>query len=124
MISSSRRCHIALIAGVPRETFPGERRVALTPRACETLIKVKLELIVESGAGVEAGFPDDEYAKRGVRLGSRADVFREAAIIVQARTPGANPVSGCDDLPLFRPGQLLIGFGEPLTALRECSALG
>jgi NAD(P) transhydrogenase subunit alpha len=123
MISSSRRCHIALIAGVPRETFPGERRVALTPRACETLIKAKLELIVESGAGVEAGFPDEEYAKRGVRIGSRAEVFREAAVILQARTPGANPVCGDDDFALFRAGQLLIGFGEPLTALRECSAL-
>ena len=101
---------------MPRETFPGERRVALTPRACESLIKLKLEVIVESSAGLEAGFPDDEYARRGVRLASRAEVFRDAAIVAQARTPGANPVSGEEDFPLFRSGQILIGFGEPLTA--------
>jgi NAD(P) transhydrogenase subunit alpha len=123
MISSSRRCLIALIAGVPRETFAGERRVSLTPRACEALIKAKLELIIESGAGLDAGFPDEEYAKRGVRIGSRAEVFGTAAIIAQVRTVGANPENGRDDLGLFRQGQLLIGLGEPLTAVRECAEL-
>ena len=108
---------------MPRETSAGERRVALTPRSCEALIKLKLELIVESGAGLQAGFPDDEYAKRGVRLVSRADVFREANIVVQARAPGANPDAGRDDIPSFRSGQMLIGFGEPLTAPRECAEL-
>jgi NAD(P) transhydrogenase subunit alpha len=114
---------IALIIGVPRETFSGERRVALTPRACEALIKLKLEIAVESSAGLDAGYPDEEYAKRGVRLGSREDVFRDAAIVVQARSVGANPESGRADLPLLRQGQMLIGFGEPLTALQECSQL-
>src|SRR5579872_3185866 len=109
--------------GVPRETFPGERRVALTPKACETLIKAKLELIVESGAGLSAGFSDEEYAKRGVRIGSRAEVFAGAGIIVQVRTPGANPAGGANDLGLLRSGQLLIGLGEPLTALKEDAEL-
>lgn len=108
---------------MPRETFPGERRVALTPKACETLIKAKLELIVESGAGLPAGFPDEEYAKRGVRIGSRAEVFASAGIIVQVRTPGANPAGGAEDLGLLRSGQLLIGLGEPLTALKADSEL-
>ena len=108
---------------MPRETFPGERRVALTPRACEALIKAKLEIVIESDAGLDAGFPNEEYSKRGVRVASRADVFRDAAIILQARTPGANPVGGSADLASYRSGQLLIGFGEPLTALGECSAL-
>jgi NAD(P) transhydrogenase subunit alpha len=108
---------IALIIGVPRETFPGERRVALTPRAGEALLKAKLEVMVESGAGEQAGFPDDENARRGIKISSRDQVYREAGVIVQARTPGANPFHGRDDLELFRPGQLLIGFGEPLTAI-------
>jgi H+-translocating NAD(P) transhydrogenase subunit alpha len=55
-----------------------------------------------------------------VRLASRAAVFQEAGIVVQARAPGANPERGLDDLASLRPGQLLIGFGEPLTAPREC----
>lgn len=117
------RCLIALIIGVPRETFGGERRVAMTPRACEALIKLKLEVVVESSAGLEAGFPDEEYARRGVRLAAREAVFQEAGVIVQARAPGANPERGRDDLQSFRSGQILIGFGEPLTAIRECADL-
>ena len=105
--------------GVPRETFPGERRVALTPRACEALTKAKLEIVVEYSAGLEAGFTDEEYARRGVRLASRSEVFSSAGIIVQARAPGANPDHGRSDLALLRPGQILIGFGDPLTSLHE-----
>src|ERR1700735_236047 len=109
--------------GVPRETFGGERRVALTPRACDALIKLKLEVIVESSAGLAAGFPDEEYSRRGVKLVSREEVFRDAGIIVQARAPGANPETGRNDVQSFRAGQMLIGFGEPLTAFRECAEL-
>jgi NAD(P) transhydrogenase subunit alpha len=108
---------------VPRETFGGERRVALTPRACEALIKLKLEVVVESSAGLDAGFPDEDYARRGVRMVSREAVFQEAGVVVQARAPGANPERGNDDLRSLRSGQLLIGFGEPLTAIRECADL-
>jgi len=54
---------------------------------------------------------------------SRTEVFAEAGAVVQARAPGANPDAGREDLQLLRPGQILIGFGEPLTALRECAEL-
>ncbi len=118
-ILSEQQENMTAIVGVPRETFPGERRVALTPRACETLIKAKLGIIVEHSAGLAAGFTDEEYAKRGVRLGTRAEVFAESGIIVQARSVGANPDHGRADVPLFRPGQVVIGFGDPLTSLRE-----
>src|SRR4051794_33035086 len=114
---------MAAIVGVPRETYAGERRVALTPKACEALAKAKLQVIVERGAGLEAGFTDEEYAKRGVRLGSRAEVFAEAGIIAQARTPGANPEQGSEDVRMLRAGQVLIGFGEPLTATNENETL-
>jgi len=109
--------------GTPRETFPQERRVALIPRQCEVLKKAGLEVIIEQSAGVAAGFPDEMYVARGARIGSREDVFREADIIAQVRCLGANPEIGRSDIPLMRPGQTLIGFGEPLTALRECSDL-
>ncbi len=95
----------------------------MTPRACEALIKLKLEIVVEQSAGLDAGFTDEEYTKRGVRLATRAAVFEEAGILVQARAPGANPEHGREDLESFRAGQILIGFGEPLTALRECADL-
>jgi NAD(P) transhydrogenase subunit alpha len=112
---------MAVLVGLPRETFPGERRVALTPRACESLKKSGIEVVAESSAGIEAGFTDDDYARRGVTIASRAEVFQRADVIAQARTLGANPVAGQGDLALLRPGQLLIGFGEPLTAVAECA---
>ena len=109
--------------GTPRETFPQERRVAVIPRQCEVLKKAGLEVIIEQSAGVAAGFPDEMYVARGARIGSREDVFREADVIAQVRCLGANPEIGRSDIPLMHPGQTLIGFGEPLTALRECSDL-
>ena len=110
---------MAVTVGLPRETFPGERRVALTPRACETLKKAGFEIVAESSAGVESGFLDDDYSRRGVTVTSRSEVFQKAQIVLQTRTLGANPVEGQTDLALLRPGQLLIGFSEPLTALAE-----
>ena len=109
---------MALTIGVPRETFPGERRVALVPRTCEALAKLGAAVIVEQSAGAEAGFPDDQYVARGARIGSRSDAF-QADIVVQVRSLGANPDAGRADLALLRPGQTVIGFGEPLTALQQ-----
>jgi NAD(P) transhydrogenase subunit alpha len=113
---------VAVTIGVPRETFPGERRVALVPRACEPLGKLSASVVVEQSAGVEAGFPDDQYVARGARIGSRAEVF-QADIVVQVRALGANADAGRADLPLLRQGQTLIGCGEPLTALDQNSEL-
>ena len=113
---------MAVTIGVPRETFPGERRVALVPRACDALGKLGVSVVVEQSAGVEAGFPDEQYAARGARSTTRPDVF-ESDVILQVRSLGANPEAGRADLPLFRPGQIVIGFGEPLTALEQDSEL-
>lgn len=114
---------MVLTAGVPRETFPGERRVAITPRHCDALAKFGVGVVVEHSAGVEAGFSDDLYAASGARVTTRAGVFQTAEIIAQVRCLGANPEEGRADLPLLRPDQVLIGFGEPLTAIREDSDL-
>ena len=113
---------MAVTIGVPRETFPGERRVALIPRACEALGKLGVSVIVEQSAGAEAGFLDEQYAARGARVASRREVL-QADAIVQVRSLGANPEAGRADLEAFRAGQTVIGFGEPLTALEEDSAL-
>jgi NAD(P) transhydrogenase subunit alpha len=114
---------VALTIGVPRETFPGERRVALTPRATETLGKLGAGVIIEQSAGADAGFPDQQYVARSARVGTRAEVFEQADIVVQVRSLGANPSQGRADLPLLRDGQIVIGFGEPLTAAEEASEL-
>ena len=54
---------------------------------------------------------------------SRAEVFAKADVILQVRSPGANPETGSSDLALMRPGQVVIGFGEPLTAVDAARAL-
>jgi len=113
---------VAVTVGVPRETYVGERRVALVPRACEALGKLGANTLVEQSAGSEAGFADEQYAARGARIASREDVF-QADIVLQVRTPGANPAAGRDDLARLHAGQTVIGFGEPLTALDEDAAL-
>jgi len=91
-----------MIVGVPRETFPGERRVALVPSVIPNLAKVGLEVVIEAGAGAEAGYPDAEYvAKGGKVLRDRAEVFRTADIITQVLCYGSNDRTGKDDLPSF-----------------------
>ena len=112
-----------MTVGIPRETFPDERRVGVVPRTCEVLKKLGLSILVETSAGAAAGFPDAEYEARGARLASRPEVFEGADVVVQVRTLGANPDMGRQDVPLFRSGQALIGFSEPLTALAESAAL-
>jgi len=79
--------------------------------------------VIEASAGASAGFPDDQYVARGARVASRAEVFGQAGIIVQVRALGVNPEQGRADLPLLRPGQIVVGFGEPLTAVREVADL-
>ena len=114
--------------GVPRETYPGERRVALVPAVIPGLKKAGFEVVVEAGAGVEAAFPDSEYVAKGATiLPTRAQVFQAANIIVQVLCHGSNTSTGMDDLPLLHPGHVLIGFLRPLGSietLREIAARG
>jgi H+-translocating NAD(P) transhydrogenase subunit alpha len=117
-----------VIVGVPRETFPGERRVALVPSVAPTLAKSGLEMIVEAGAGLEAGYPDADYVAKGAKIvAERAEVFGTADIIVQVLAHGSNDKTGKADLRLFRRGQALIGFLRPLGELQtiqEIAATG
>ena len=109
--------------GVPKETRPGERRVGLVPASLAKLSKAGHQVLVESGAGVEAGFLDEAYLQKGARVVSRDEVFRSADLIVQVLGYGANPEGGEGDLPLLRPGQGLIGFLDPLGAPARAAAL-
>jgi NAD(P) transhydrogenase subunit alpha len=105
-----------MILGIPSETYPGERRVALVPSVLPGLTKAGFEILVETGAGQAAGFPDAAYAGNNARLGTREEVFSNADIILQVRAYGANPEAGRSDLALMRRGQVVIGFFDPLSA--------
>ncbi len=104
-----------MIVGIPKETFPGERRVALIPAVIAGLRRAGLEVLVEHEAGAAAGFPDPRYEEKGVRLADRAAVFAQADVLLQVRGPGANPERGAADLDLLRQGQVLIAHQEPLS---------
>ena len=107
-----------MIVGVPRESYPGERRVALVPGAVPNLTKAGLEIVVEAEAGIEAGYPDAEYSAKGAKIVSgRAGVFRAADIVVQVLCYGSNDVMGKADVPLYRNGQVLVGFLRPLGSI-------
>jgi NAD(P) transhydrogenase subunit alpha len=115
-----------MLVGVPTETFPGERRVALVPAHLAALRKAGMEVVVQAGAGVAAGFPDAQYAEQGARVGPRTDAFA-AEIVVQVRSLGANVLAGRADLDLLRSDQVVIGLTDPLAepqAAREVAARG
>jgi NAD(P) transhydrogenase subunit alpha len=104
-----------VIIGVPKESYPGERRVALVPLVVPNLAKAGFEVAIESGAGVEAGYPDSLYLEKGAKiLPDRAAVFASADLVVQVLCYGSNDLTGKADLPLLRRGQTLIGFLRPL----------
>jgi NAD(P) transhydrogenase subunit alpha len=103
-----------VIVGVPKESYPGERRVALVPVAVPNLIKAGLEVVVEAGAGEQAGYPNAAYIEKGAKiLPDRAAVFGAADIVVQVLCYGSNDATGKADLPLYKRGQVLIGFLRP-----------
>lgn len=104
-----------MIVGVPRESYPHERRVALVPASIPALTKAGFEVAVETGAGDAAGYRDSTYAEKGAKIqASRAEIYQTADIVVQVLCPGANDISGRDDLALLRKNQILIGFLRPL----------
>src|SRR5271169_5805023 len=117
-----------MIVGVPKEIYPDERRVALVPAVIPNLKKAGMEIVVEAGAGIAAGYPDAEYVEKGARLmESRAELFQTADIIVQFLCYGANDQTGSADLPLMRKGQAVLGFLRPLgsiNTLKEIAARG
>jgi NAD(P) transhydrogenase subunit alpha len=104
-----------VIIGVPKESYPGERRVALVPAVIPNLVKAGFEIAIEKGAGTDAGYPDTLYVEKGAKiLPDRSAIFTAADIVVQVLCYGSNDVTGKADLPLMRRGQILIGFLRPL----------
>ncbi len=94
---------------VPRETAPGERRVALVPETVSKLRDTGFEIRVESGAGLEAGFVDEAYAEAGAELADAGSLLAGAESVVRVSPPSAEEVAA------MAPGTVLIGFLEPLT---------
>ena len=96
-----------MIIAVPRESHPGEHRVALVPAAVPPLVKAGLEVLVEAGAGQAAGFSDQQYVDKGAKIAPNRSELFAAEIVFQVRVTDA-------DLSSYRKGQVVIGMCDPL----------
>jgi len=108
-------------AGVLKETWPGERRVAVVPASLPALSKAGVEVVVESGAGLSAGFPDSEYADKGATVKSRDEVLSQGQLILSVRSFAG----GHDAEAIARLGSshVVVGFLEPLRLPEGIKAL-
>ncbi len=117
-----------MIVGIPRETYPDERRVAIVPAHLQQVSKEGHQVVLEAGAGERAGFGDAEYRAKGARLlPNRDDLFRESEVVLQVRGYGSNKKAGRDDLARTRSGQIVVGMFDPLSepeAVKEIAGTG
>jgi NAD(P) transhydrogenase subunit alpha len=102
---------------IPKETRPGEKRVAMTPANVLVFTKMGIEVLVQQGAGEASGYLDQDYTNAGAKIeNDRANIFSKAKVIVQVQAPGCNSVNGDDDLAQYQKGQVVIGMMDPLAA--------
>jgi H+-translocating NAD(P) transhydrogenase subunit alpha len=99
-----------MVVGVPREARAGETRVALTPTALPQLTKAGFDVVIESGAGDAAGYPDSAYTDRGARIGTRDDAFA-ADVVAQVNVMDGDAASG--DLSRLGPDTVVVGAVAP-----------
>ena len=108
--------------GVPKETAPGERRVALVPESCKKLKQAGYDIAVEAGAGAAAGYPDDAYREVGAALeADPAALLGGADIVLKVGPPSLD--GGRDEVAWMRPGAVYLGSLMPLRHLRAVRAL-
>ena len=94
---------------VPKETAPGERRVALVPETVSKLRAAGFEVRIERGAGLAAGFPDEDYAAAGAELADTGSLLSSADALVGVSRPSDEVIASLTE------GTVVIGFLEPLT---------
>ena len=104
-----------MLVAVPKEIYPGERRVALIPQTVPSLIKAGLEVVIEAGAGESANSPDRDFEVQGARIEKdRHSLLAQADIVLMVRGPGSYPEFPTADLDALKDGSVLISFTEPL----------
>ena len=106
---------------VPKETAPGERRVALVPESCRKLRQAGYEIAIETGAGEPAGFGDGTYTELGVAtVTDAAALLGSADLVLKVTAPS---VAGRDEVSWMRPGAIYVGSLMPLRHLDAVRAL-
>jgi NAD(P) transhydrogenase subunit alpha len=97
--------------GIPKEIYPHECRVAATPDTVEKMVKLGLEVVVETGAGEASSFADAAYIEGGARIADAAAVY-DADIVLKVRQPIARS-GGAHEADQLKPGTILISFIWP-----------
>ena len=108
--------------GVPQETSPGERRVALVPESCKKLLQVGYTVSLEAGAGEDAGFSDTAYREIGVGIETDPAVVLAADLVLKVNPPQSRNGRG-DEVQWMRPGSVYLGSLMPLRNLGAVRAL-
>jgi NAD(P) transhydrogenase subunit alpha len=99
---------------VPKEILPGERRVALTPEVARKLAAAGHVIVVESGAGVRAGYADDTYRAAGAEIAaSAAACYSTAEVVLKIQRAMRNDSDGRHEAELIPSGAVLIGLLRP-----------
>jgi NAD(P) transhydrogenase subunit alpha len=105
--------------GIPAEIHPGEHRVAATPETIKKIIGGgRHQVLVETGAGVQASIPDTDFVTAGASLACAADIYSQADIILKVRRPEG------PELPLLRRGAILIGLLTPDLGVESLAQAG
>ncbi len=99
---------------VRKEMHPGERRVSLVPASVAQLVKAGMQVMVQTSAGLAAGFSDEDYTQKGATIFRTPDEMHSADIITAIRAAGAERDTGDGLLQTLRPGQAVIATCDPL----------
>uniref|UniRef100_W5N6D3 NAD(P) transhydrogenase, mitochondrial n=1 Tax=Lepisosteus oculatus TaxID=7918 RepID=W5N6D3_LEPOC len=101
-----------ILVGIPKEVSKNERRVAVSPAGVQALVKQGFNVQVESGAGDEAKFSDDQYREAGAKIGDTKTVFG-SDLVLKVRAPTFNNVLGTHEAELLKPKATLVSFIYP-----------
>jgi H+-translocating NAD(P) transhydrogenase subunit alpha len=118
----------SVIIGVPKEIYPGERRVALVPDTAAKIIKLGFEVLIQKGAGEEAYISDDKYINAGAKIAeSTAALYQSSDVILKVQRPYFDKDKGIDETAVFKKDTILITFmfslSYPETAMK-CAEAG
>jgi NAD(P) transhydrogenase subunit alpha len=108
-------------AGVLKETWPGERRVAVVPAALAALERAGVEVAIESGAGVAAGFADAEFSVKGASVVGREDILSSCPLLLSVRSLAGG--HDAEAIGRLGPDSVVVGFLDPLGSPNGVKAL-
>lgn len=105
-----------MIVGVFKEVYPGERRVALVPASVALLAKQKIDVLIEAGAGLTAGYLDSDYIAAGAKIQSKDDILSSAQVLAFVRGTALLRNEAADLFAKLTQHHVIVGFFDPLGA--------